>query len=172
MNLFQKWKPWQKPWFIILCPKVPDSSPVKECSIQEWYQYAGNTQLLIKQESIPVGCVLPAFVVPGVGVVPPFWDRTPQETWDQTGSDIIPCPLWTEWQTRIKHYLPATSFADGKEQLIKFISSINKELQEYPLTSTSRIAPSRICFTKMKLKHLVDTEHLRHTISSTWTSFC
>ena len=24
------------------------------------------------------------------------------------------CPLWTEWQTGVKHYLPITSFASGK----------------------------------------------------------
>ena len=35
---------------------------------------------------------------------PPPGSRSPERTWDQTGCDIIPPPLWTD-----KHYLPATS---------------------------------------------------------------
>ena len=65
-----------------------------------------------KQESIPVGCLPPAFVVPGRGMGDgmmslPVWSRGRGE-----GSGTTPCE---QNDTQVeKHYLPATSFVGGK----------------------------------------------------------
>ena len=92
---------------------------------------------ILKQESIPVGCVQPAFVVSGEGKVNPTpWVPGPQYptssipcpqipypldtlTPSPARKDMrpeIPYPMWTEWLTDTwRHYLPATTFAGGNE---------------------------------------------------------
>ena len=65
---------------------------------------------ILKQESIPVGCSPPTFLIRGGRVSagrPPLTEIPPQGTWDQAArqevaSYIIPLLPWTEWQTGVK----------------------------------------------------------------------
>ena len=70
----------------------------------------------LNKNSIPVGCVPPAFLVPAGGCVYPWMQTLPGswscDLWCMLGSHPPP-PPWTEWHTGVNHYLPATSFAGG-----------------------------------------------------------
>ena len=88
----------------------------------------------LKQECIPVGCVLPALVVAtkksvttGSGGIPPTleenpsgWRPLPRGQRLYLRENPLPQPLWTDRHLR-KHYLLAHLFAGGNKTFIFYI---------------------------------------------------
>ena len=95
-----------------------------------------------KQECIPVGCALPT--------LPPYGGFCNRDPWTETPLDRdLPSwtetpHLWTESQTGVKHYLPATSFAGGN----KLVGCIEWGMNEPTFPSDERNAAYnlRMCF--------------------------
>ena len=81
--------------------------------INIWCRVPGD-----QQESIPVGCV-PTACWPYLVVSP--WTYLPSDI-TTSGRDLVPeiyppPPRQNDWQTPVKHYLPPTSLAGGKNKI-------------------------------------------------------
>ena len=124
-------------------------------------------ELNIKPESIPIGCVPPAFVVLG-GTVPGVWShglwsggggvRVPARVCSGgiqsqgrysrggrgvqpgriVGRHLAPPPHWAEWHEPVKNYLPATSFAGGNDSVCERKVGIPNKVSYLPPSTNDR----------------------------------